>query len=196
MEKRYIALTVLELSNPPLPKRRVLAIKVKKADDFQESKISMMDYAAEIGLKTFTSIEVYIVPCPRETGCDLAVSVMPLVPGRTLKEVWLTLNKSMRCSLAQQLCEQLMIEGHHNTLHWAGALSVFSPILIGAPGSSQIQNTTGGRLDERNAKTLSPTLRGRHSKAFVLTHGHLDPEKVIVVKNTDDSVVASGILDW
>ncbi|KAL1876107.1 hypothetical protein Plec18167_005368 [Paecilomyces lecythidis] len=179
---------------------RDFALKNKPKDFFNKSEADMMQYASCMGIKA-----------PQVRGCvdnpqdnEIIFMASDFVPGDTLLDAWLRMDESQRASIKAQLKEQLALM-RKCQMQYIGRVdrqafrNIFDPIRFSFAGPFMsegefdtwcLSQTEG--IAERWKWKASLMLRGgEYSKDFVLTHGDLFPQDIIV---HDGKLM--GIVDW
>ncbi|KAL1870096.1 hypothetical protein Plec18167_007614 [Paecilomyces lecythidis] len=83
------------------PDGQYVAIKLRPKSVFQQSEADMMDYANKCGILTPRVCEC------RPYGIDEVAMITDYIPGKSLGEVWGSLNDTERVSTKEQLKDQI-----------------------------------------------------------------------------------------
>lgn len=178
---------------------RVVAVKVQEKNCYLRSEARMMSYASsQAGIKV-----------PQVLGCyDVEPYIMTLVsdrvPGLSLDRIWADMTKPQQESIKNQLREQLQ------------RMRTCTQQYIGRPENTRTYNfydrLTSGWMGPWSSETdfdewclarvqspiarlrwkmQLPRMRGKDSRAFVLTHGDLSARNIVA----QDGII-TGIVDW
>ncbi|RFU29748.1 hypothetical protein B7463_g6604, partial [Scytalidium lignicola] len=178
---------------------RVVAVKIKPRSVLLRSEGKMMNYASQqAGIKA-----------PQVLGCydiepKITTMVSDLVSGVSLYLVWHQMNKKQQDSIKIQLKEQFYnfrqcFQPYIGRIERQPTRNFYDRLKITTMGpfdsEDEFDNWCLVRikspLTRIKWKYLLSSMRGKDSKAFVLTHGDLAARNIIV----KDGVV-TGIVDW
>ncbi|GAD97034.1 hypothetical protein NFIA_049990 [Paecilomyces variotii No. 5] len=163
--------------NTVVPRRyddgRDWALKNKPKDFLNKSEADMMQYASSMGVKA-----------PQVRGCVDNPHDDDFVPGDTLLDAWPRMDNSQRSSIKAQLKEQLDLMrkcqmSYIGRVEKQAFRNVFDPMRI------------KGAAERWKWKASLTLCGGGYPKGFVLTHGDLFPQNIIVHNGK-----LMGIVDW